>query len=139
MNETSTSARDPGGHLPITPEAGGFYLAACDAMLALAEGRAPEPDDLLHVSEAKGMFGRLFILGQRDRLDVSEALGNPSTEVAKASHKWLATLRASLKAGHDIQPLFAHEEAHSTLSALDLARENLLKRGFRAAPEPLRD
>jgi xanthine dehydrogenase molybdopterin-binding subunit B len=85
------------------------------------------------------MFGRLFILGQRDRIEVSEALGDPPIEVAKASHQWLSKLRASLKAGQNVQPLFTQAVAHTTLNALDFARENLAKWGFRAAPEPLRD
>ncbi|WP_140884648.1 hypothetical protein [Muricoccus nepalensis] len=138
MEADTTSCRDPGGRKPITPEAGAFYLAACDALLELANGRTPNADDLYHVSEAQGMFGRLFILGQPDRLAVEEALGAPSKQVAMASRKWLREVRAAIKANKDIQPLMVDRRGDDALNALDLAAERLRKAGFKPSPEPLR-
>ncbi|TPG53647.1 hypothetical protein EAH89_15685 [Roseomonas nepalensis] len=90
------------------------------------------------MSEAQGMFGRLFILGQPDRLAVEEALGAPSKQVAMASRKWLREVRAAIKANKDIQPLMVDRRGDDALNALDLAAERLRKAGFKPSPEPLR-
>jgi hypothetical protein len=132
-------ASDPGGRLEITPEAGAYYLAACEALLTIIDGRTPVEDDLFHISEAQGMFGRTFILGQRDRLAVSAALGNPTKSAAQSSRNWLKRLRKTLKKGEDYQTLLKENEALSTSRSLIMARDFLVKLGFVASPKPLRD
>lgn len=130
---------DPGGRLEITAEAGAYYLAACESLLTIIDGRTPVEDDLFHISEAQGMFGRTFILGQRDRLAVSAALGNPPKSVAQSSHRWLRRLRKSIKQGGEFQALLKENEAASTSRSLRMAKAFLVKSGFVASLKPFRD
>ncbi len=138
MAQIRRNTDDPGGQLGITNEAGAYYLAACEAVLSLFDGRAPVENDLFHISEAKGMFGRIFILGQGDRVAVSVALGNPPKLVAQKCHQWLKRLRTTMKKGGNIQPLLGEMDGLSTRKALLLAKDHLTSLGFCASTNPFR-